>query len=202
MKPQSAFPAGCNCSVFPLKIKFAFTQKRSRRSGNWLCTSFNGVLRQLSSHRMEVMTTTFPGVFRQEWNERYLLERWVLSVQQMDINKKFHYKAGRGEAFSLIEPSASSTHCRWDTLLFFVPLVFLLCKRLFNRTRTKQAGAALKAPPAPQTQTRSDCLLLDTEILDFNSAVLVWWPQSWHLMWDKILTYHYFHYILRSFHFL
>lgn len=202
MKPQSAFPAGCNCSVFPLKIKFAFTQKRSRRSGNWLCTSFNGVLRQLSSHRMEVMTTTFPGVFRQEWNERYLLERWVLSVQQMDINKKFHYKAGRGEAFSLIEPSASSTRCRWDTLFFFVSLVFLLCKRLFNRTCTKQAGVALKAPPAPQTQTRRDCLLPDTEILDFNSAVLVWWPQSWHLMWDKILTYHYFHYILRSFHFL
>lgn len=154
MKPQSAFPAGCNCSVFPLKIKFAFTQKRSRRSGNWLCTSFNGVLRQLSSHRMEVMTTTFPGVFRQEWNERFLLERWVLSVQQMDINKKFHYKAGRGEAFSLVEPSASSTRCRWDTLFFFVSLVFLLCKRLFNRTCTKQAGVALKAPPAPQTQTR------------------------------------------------
>lgn len=199
MKPQSAFPAGCNCSVFPLKIKFAFTQKRSRRSGNWLCTSFNGVLRQLSSHRMEVMTTTFPGVFRQEWNERFLLERWVLSVQQMDINKKFHYKAGRGEAFSLVEPSASSTRCRWDTLLFFCSSCFSPLQTLVQSNLYK---TGLKAPPAPQTQTRSDCLLLDTEILDFNSAVLVWWPQSWHLMWDKILTYHYFHYILRSFHFL
>lgn len=199
MKPQSAFPAGCNCSVFPLKIKFAFTQKRSRRSGNWLCTSFNGVLRQLSSHRMEVMTTTFPGVFRQEWNERFLLERWVLSVQQMDINKKFHYKAGRGEAFSLVEPSASSTRCRWDTLLFFCSSSFSPLQTLVQSNLYK---TGLKAPPAPQTQTRSDCLLLDTEILDFNSAVLVWWPQSWHLMRDKILTYHYFHYILRSFHFL
>lgn len=151
MKPQSAFPAGCNCSVFPLKIKFAFTQKRSRRSGNWLCTSFNGVLRQLSSHRMEVMTTTFPGVFRQEWNERFLLERWVLSVQQMDINKKFHYKAGRGEAFSLVEPSASSTRCRWDTLLFFCSSSFSPLQTLVQSNLYK---TGLKAPPAPQTQTR------------------------------------------------